>query len=117
MESSRLLIYHILSTPTSFNNVRYFKFGIPLVLKRSERTVSTEADALRFLNNCGLDLTVPRIINSIVVGGQTFTLMTSFPGELLIDRFKAMTDAQLNIVVQDIFAVLHSLWTLRQPTR
>ena len=117
MESSRLFMYHLLSTPTSFDNIRYFKFGIPLVLKRSTRTVSTEADALRFLNNCGLNLPVPWIIDSFVVRGQTFTLMTRIPGELLIDKFEAMTDAQLDIVVQDVFAVLHSLWTLRQPTQ
>ena len=84
MTPSRLLIYHALSEPTTFDNIRYFKFDIPLVLKRSTRTVTTEADALRFLNNCGLDLPIPRIIDSIVVGEQTFTLMTRIPGELLI---------------------------------
>ena len=103
----------MLSTPTSFDNIRYFKFGIPLVLKR---TVSTEPDALRFLNNCGLNLPVARFIDSIAVGGQTFTLMTRIPGELF-DKFEAMTDAQLDIVVQDVFAVLYSLWTLRKPTQ
>ena len=41
MESSRLFMYHLLPTPTSFDNIRYFKFGIPLVLKRSARTIST----------------------------------------------------------------------------
>jgi len=117
MESSRLFMYHLLSTPTSFDNIRYFKFGIPLVLKRSTRTISTEADALRFLNNCGLDLPVPRILDSIVVGGQTFTLMTRISGELLIDKFEALSDAQLETIVQDVFAVLRSLWTLRQPTQ
>jgi aminoglycoside phosphotransferase len=96
MESSRLLLYHILSTPTSFDNIRYFKLDIPLVLKRSTGTVSTEDDALRFLNNCGLDLPVPRIIDSIVVEGQTYTLMTRISGELLIHKFEAMTDARMN---------------------
>jgi aminoglycoside phosphotransferase (APT) family kinase protein len=117
MESFQLLTYHLLSTPTSFDSIRYFKFGIPLVLKRSARTISTEADALRFLNNCGLDLPVPCILDSIVVGGQTFTLMTRIPGELLIDKFEALSDSQLNIIIQDVFAVLRSLWTLRQPTQ
>jgi aminoglycoside phosphotransferase len=117
MESSRLFMYHVLSTPTSFDNIRYFKFGIPLVLKRSTRTISTEADALRFLNNCGLDLPVPRILDNIVVGGQTFTLMTRISGELLIDKFEALSDAQLETIVQDVFAVLRSLWTLQQPTQ
>lgn len=117
MESARLHMYHFLSTPTSFDNIRYFKFGIPLVLKRSTRTVSTEAEALRFLNNCGLDLPVPRVIDSIAIEGQTFTLMTRIPGELLIDKFEGMSDTQLDCVVRDVFAVLHSLWTLQQPTQ
>lgn len=117
MESSRLFMYHLLSTPTSFDNIRYFKFDIPLVLKRSAQTISTEADALRFLNNCGLDLPVPRILDSIVVGGQTFTLMTRISGELLIDKFDALSDAQLDTIIQDVFAVLRSLWTLRQSTQ
>ena len=109
-------IYHTLSTLTCFYNIRYFKFDISLVLKCSTGTVSTEVDALRFLNNCGLDLPIPRVIDIIVVGEQTFTLMTRIPGELLIKKFEAMPDVQLDIVVQDVFAVLRSLWTLRQPT-
>ena len=119
MESpeSRLLMYHLLSTSTSFESIRYFKFGIPLVLKRSAQTISTEADALRFLNNCGLDLPVPRVLDSIVVGGQTYTLMTRISGELLIDKFEDLSDAQLDTIIQDVFAVLRSLWTLRQPTQ
>ena len=28
-----------------------------------------------------------------------------------------MSDVQLDIVIQDVFAVLRSLWTLRQPTQ
>ena len=119
MESSesQLFMYHVLSTPTSFDNIRYFKYGIPLVLKRSTRTISTEADALPCLNNCGIDLPVPRILDSIVVEGQTFTLMTRISGELLIDKFEALSDAQLETIVQDVVAVLRSLWTLRQPTQ
>ena len=67
-------MYHLLSdlstsTSWSFEDIHYFKFGIPLVLKRSAQTISTDADALRSLNNRGLDLPVPRILDSIVVGG------------------------------------------------
>ena len=86
------------------------------MLKRSTRTVNTEADALRFLNNCGLILPVPRIIDSIVEG-QTFTLMMRIPGELLIDKFECHDGCATGHRRQDVFAVLHSLWTLRQPTQ
>ena len=34
----------------------------------------------------------------------------------MINKFEAMSDVQLDFVVQDVFAVLRSLWTLRQPT-
>jgi len=117
MLSSRLHIYHLLSVPTPFHNIRYFKFGIPLVLKCSKGTASTESDALRFLNNSGLNLPVPRVIDSIVVDGNTFTVMTRIPGELLIDKLDTMSDAQVRIIVQDLFTVLNSLWTLRQPAQ
>ena len=110
-----IYIPHTLSTLTCFYNICYFKFDISLVLKCSTGTVRTEVDALRFLNNCGLDLPIPRVIDIIVVGEQTFTLMTRIPRELLVKKFEAMSDVQLDIV-QDVFAVLRSLWTLRQPT-
>ncbi|EIN06651.1 hypothetical protein PUNSTDRAFT_136498 [Punctularia strigosozonata HHB-11173 SS5] len=48
-------------------NVRYFRFGIPLVLKRTPRGVSTEADALRFLNARLPDLPIPRLLDVVTV--------------------------------------------------
>ena len=47
----RLCIYRRLSLASDWsNNTRIFCTGIPLVLKASDGTKSTEADALRFLN-------------------------------------------------------------------
>lgn len=111
----RLRIYRLLSTTTRFPNIRYFIFGIPLVLKYSKGTVSAEADALRFLNNCGLDLPIPRIVDSFVVGQYTFTLMTRIEGDMLIDKLATMSDEQLRVIVEDLFRVLRKLWTLQQP--
>ena len=49
------------------------------------------------LTLCGLDFPVPRILDSIVVGGQTFTL-TRVYGELLIDGIEALSDVQLETI-------------------
>lgn len=111
----RLFVCRLLSTETHFSNIRYFKFGIPLVLKCSIGTISTEADALRFLNSCGLDLPIPRIFDSFVVGGNTFTVMTRIEGERLIDKLDSISDDHLWFIVEDLFTVLRKLWTLHQP--
>jgi aminoglycoside phosphotransferase len=111
----RLFVYRLLSITTQFPNIRYFIFGIPLVLKYSTGTVSTEADALRFLNNCGLDLPIPRIVDSFVVGENTFTLMTKIEGDRLIDKLDTMLHEHLRVIVEDLFTVLRKLWTLQQP--
>jgi aminoglycoside phosphotransferase (APT) family kinase protein len=105
------------SVQTSFSNIRYFKFGVPLVLKCSIGTISTEADALRFLNSCGLDLPIPRIVDSFVVDGNTFTVMTRIDGDMLIDKLDTMSNEHLRLIVEDLFTVLRTLWTLDQPER
>ncbi|KAF8521096.1 kinase-like protein [Hysterangium stoloniferum] len=111
----RLSVYRFLSTATGFHNIRYFKFGIPLVLKCSIGTIGTEADALRFLNSCGLRLPIPRIVDSFVVGGNTYTVMTRIDGDLLIDKLDTTSDKDMRLIVEDVFTVLRSLWTLPQP--
>ena len=85
------------------------------MLKYSTGTVSTEADALRFLNNCGIDLPIPRIVDSFVVGENTFTLMTKIEGDMLIHKFNTISDEHLGVIVEDLFTVLRKLWTLQQP--
>jgi Phosphotransferase enzyme family len=111
----RLCAYRLLSTTTPFPNIRYFIFGIPLVLKYSTGTVSGEADALRFLNNCDLDLPIPRIVDSFVVGQYAYILMTKIEGDMLVHKLETMSDEQLRVIVEDLFTVLRKLWTLQQP--
>jgi hypothetical protein len=94
MDSSRLHIYHFLSSPDILPKYCYFKFGIPLVLKCSTRIVST--------------------------GGRSSLFATPqqrIPGEILIQKLDTISDAQLHVTLQDIFRVLRSLWTLRQPAQ
>ena len=108
---------------TGNNQLIYFQpdqinryFCIPLVLKCSIGTISTEADALRFLNSCGIDLPIPRIFDSFVLDGNTHTVMTRIDGEImLIHKQDTMSDEHLRLIVEDLFTVLRSLWTLRQP--
>ena len=89
---------------------RYFKFCIPLVLKCSIGTISTEADALRFLNSCGIDLLIPRIFDSFVLDRNTHTVMTRIDGEImLIHKQDTISDEHLRLIVEDLFTVLRSL--------
>lgn len=112
----KFFIYWLLSSPEP-SSVRRFKFGIPLVMKRTARSVSTEADALAFLNSTGLDLPIPRLVDTIHLGQETYTIMTRLPGvhlrALLMDNTIPIEDFQN--IVDDILAVLQKLWTLRQP--
>jgi hypothetical protein len=53
-------------------NVRYFRFGLPFVLKCTPRGVSTEADALKFLNLHLPDLPIPRLLDVITVSETVY---------------------------------------------
>lgn len=117
--SRRFELYHILTVPTDFSNIRTFRFDIPLVLKTSDRTVSTEAAALNFIATIGQqqgrDFQVPRLIDSHVSNENSYTLMTKIPGELLINAWKDMSDEQMRGVVEEIRQVVDGLWEVPQP--
>ncbi|PFH47971.1 hypothetical protein AMATHDRAFT_6235 [Amanita thiersii Skay4041] len=106
----KLWAYHLLSTPTEFHNIRYFKFGIPLALaiKCSPPSAGSEVDALRFLNNCGLRLPVPRFVDTFVIDGKTYTIMSRLPGDLLREKHVSMSSEELNTVIDDLFGVMLS---------
>ncbi|EIM82350.1 uncharacterized protein STEHIDRAFT_171296 [Stereum hirsutum FP-91666 SS1] len=87
----KLFLYCLLSSAEP-GSIRRFKFGVPLVIKRTPRLVSTEADALAFLNSTGLDLPIPRLVDT-----------------------KSLAVEDLQKIIDDILAVLHQLWTLQQP--
>lgn len=95
-------------------HIRWFRLGIPLVLKVTHRTFSTEADALRFLNSTVPHLPIPRLVDSFQLDGITYTIMTKLPGEPLLSLHNP-TPAELQPIVDDILAILDDLWRVPQP--
>ncbi len=74
-EQLRCWIYcHVLTYPTFRTRIRFFRFGIPLVMKRSFFTKSTESEALRFLHGTGLDLPIPKVFDSFVIADASTLL-------------------------------------------
>ncbi|KAF8599432.1 kinase-like protein [Ceratobasidium sp. AG-I] len=96
-------------------NARFFRFGIPWVLKITPRTTSTEAHALRFLHSTGLNLPIPRLIGSFVLAGTTYTIMHQVEGEMLCNLVETLDKDAQNTIVAEINAVLRLLATIPQP--
>ncbi|KAI0696626.1 kinase-like domain-containing protein [Cytidiella melzeri] len=95
--------------------LRLFRFGIPLVLKRSHRIVSTEADALKFLNRAVPHLPIPKLIDSFQLDGMTYTLMSRLPGRDL-SQLDESTPEQMEIIAADVLAIIDELWRIPQPS-
>lgn len=113
----RLLVYFSLTRPSQdFPNIRFFRFHLPFVLKISNRTFSTESDALRILWGTGHKLPIPRLIDSIIYREQTYTVMTKLPGTLLVNSIVGMSETDQARIFQDIKAFLVELWSISQPT-
>ncbi|KAI0338326.1 hypothetical protein BDW22DRAFT_1487687 [Trametopsis cervina] len=98
-------------------NVWFMRFGIPLVLKRSDRIVSTEADALRFLNKTVPYLPIPTLVDSFHLEGVTYTLMSRLSGRnlLRLNEAKEPTVEEIRIIAEDILAIIEELWRIPQP--
>ncbi|KAF8987903.1 kinase-like protein [Cyathus striatus] len=111
----RLALYFLLSSYFD-GRVRLFRFGIPLVLKHTPRQYSTEADALRFLNDSKLPLPIPKLIDSIKFRGGTYTLMTRIPGKtMLVSLIQgSVSEDNITSIVADLKPVLYNLWKLKQ---
>lgn len=93
-----------------------FRFGIPLVLKVTDRTVSTEADALRYLNQVVSHLPIPRLVGSFELDGKVYTIMTKLPGHRLLDKWQDITAKKCtDVVVKEVTAILRQLWDISQP--
>ncbi|KAG6335024.1 hypothetical protein ID866_4069 [Astraeus odoratus] len=93
-----------------------FRFGIPLVLKVTHRTVSTEADALRYLNRVAPRLPIPRLIGSFQLDDKVYTIMTKLRGHQLLDKWAEITAKQCTgVVLKEVTAILHQLWNMPQP--
>ncbi|KIY49572.1 hypothetical protein FISHEDRAFT_23802, partial [Fistulina hepatica ATCC 64428] len=95
----------------------FFRFGIPLLMKRTDRLVSTEADALRFLNGACSSLPVPRVLDSFVYHDVTYTIMTTLPGKTLMELTEAedMPEDEMSVIVDDVKTFLGTLWSIPQP--
>lgn len=91
--------------------------GIPLLLKRSDRTESTEADALRFLNAAVPHLPIPKLIDSFHLDGVAYTLMTKLPGCDLarIDEEQEPTVEEMKVIAEDLLVIIEALWRIPQP--
>lgn len=111
----KFTFYYLFTTERSNDShrVRLFRFGIPIVMKTTPRTVSTEADALRFLNATCSGLPIPRLLDSFVIGETTYTIMTKLPGHNLLDR--SLPSDQLEEVATEVLHFLHRLWQIEQP--
>ena len=114
MRYLKLRTYLLLSRPFPFApRVRYFRFGLPYIMKCTNG-LCTEADALRMLNQCAPNLPIPRLLDSISIHDRTYAIMTKIPGEMLCHVRRDLPEEQLRAIVDDILAVLHQLWELKQ---
>lgn len=95
-------------------NTYLFRFGIPLVLKRTDRLFSTEAHALRFLNTAAPQLPIPRLIDSFQIGNDTFTLMTKLSGRSLLD-IDELPSERIALIAAEVLNVIYQLWSIPQP--
>ncbi|KAI0788984.1 kinase-like domain-containing protein [Irpex lacteus] len=119
----KLWIYLSLSRPLSYEQggtgkVYFFRFGIPLVLKRSDRTVSTEADALCFLNRVVPHLPIPKLIDCFCLDGVTYTVMTRLPGRDLaqLENEESLSSEAMELIASDVANIVEDLWSVPQPT-
>lgn len=117
----RVWIYHILSCPVN-DFVRVFRFGLPFVLKKSEGYVSTEADALRFLNSQfrGKDrLPIPKLYDTIAIDSVTYTLMSKLPGQSIMEVGSTgrlpFTTEFFDSIAEQVEVILRRVWALEQP--
>ncbi|KAI6148323.1 kinase-like domain-containing protein [Pisolithus tinctorius] len=93
-----------------------FRFGIPLVMKVTHRTVSTEADALRYLNQVAPRLPIPKLIGSFELDGKVYTIMTKLPGHRLLDKWPQISAKQCtDVIVKEVTTILYQLWDISQP--
>ncbi|KIY53888.1 kinase-like protein [Fistulina hepatica ATCC 64428] len=113
------LYYRLTCQPAYIPRIRYFRFGIPLVMKRSRFPESSESAALRVMNKTFPDLPIPRLIDSLNVDGEVYTIMTRIPGDTLMNVLRSptrtLTDEQIRDIVYEVYGVIRRLWTLRQP--
>ncbi|KAF9072299.1 kinase-like protein [Rhodocollybia butyracea] len=99
-------------------DIHFFRFGIPLVMKCTRRTFSTEAHALVFLGSTGLKLPIPHLLDSVELDGNTYTVMTLMKGVPLFDAtlHNNLGNPEHPIPIK-YDAIATALWTLEQPLK
>ena len=110
-------LYLSLTLPGQKENqhkVRFFRFGIPLVFKRTDRLFSTEADALGFLNRVAPRLPIPKLIDSFQLDGASYAIFTKIAGTTLLELPDLDPDV-FAAIKDDILNVLDELWRIPQP--
>ncbi|KAM5537377.1 hypothetical protein V8D89_008896 [Ganoderma adspersum] len=110
-------LYLSLTLPGQRENqhkVRFFRFGIPLVFKRTDRLFSTEADALGFLNRVAPHLPIPKLVDSFQLDGVSYAILTKIPGTTLLELPDLDPDV-FAAIKDDILNVLDELWRIPQP--
>lgn len=118
----KLWVYLLLSRELPFTEggtgkVHFFRLGIRLVLKRSTRTISTEADALRFLNRVVPHLPIPTLFDSFCLDGASYALMSRLPGKdlALVESLNPLTDEDMKPISRDMLNIIDELWRIPQP--
>ncbi|TCD63084.1 hypothetical protein EIP91_006011 [Steccherinum ochraceum] len=85
-----------------------------LIMKITERLESTEADALRFLNQQLPTLPIPQLISSFVYAGKTHTIMTELKGTRLCDSMLRDKES-LQRIFEQIQHCLRQLASVQRP--
>lgn len=118
---AKLWLYTCLTAPGDRENqykIRFFRFGIPLVFKCTERLYSTEADALEFLNRVVPHLPIPKLVDSFQLDDASYCVMTKLPGDTLMEMAQPPNDIDPDlfaIVKDEILSVINDLWRIPQP--
>ena len=107
----RFWIYNLLKRPSGMDHIRTFRFGIPLIVKRSQFAESNETAALRFLYSTGLNLPIPCNVDSLFVKGHIYTIMTVLPGDTMIGLYRrdAIRHEEVEEVIEEVLEVVRKL--------
>ncbi|TCD61135.1 hypothetical protein EIP91_009000 [Steccherinum ochraceum] len=114
----KLGLYTLLTYPSAHAcefSTRFFRLGIPLVFKRTDRLISTEADALQFLNGVVPHLPIPKLVDTFQLDGATYTVMTRLPGCDLEKSAESSPEA-MEMISQDVIGILDELWRIPRPS-
>lgn len=94
------IYYHLLTYSSPHYNIRWFRFGIPLVMKLSRSQNASEASSLRFLHSTGLHLPIPRVFDSFTVDSRAYAIITRIEGDSFLNVSRRLGDKLTDTQVQ-----------------